>query len=232
MKDKSRISGKDATYVAREALKRRPIPLLASEGVEQPPGALVPSGGLEGRQAPPRVRKPSPLNDQCVAPTPDLESHRKRLREAFGNTMSDEFVDVLLGKLAEALRPGPFDALEEPTMNAALAIIHSMQPKSELQALVAVQIIATGFSGLRLLRQSQQQMTEDFIDVYGNYAIKLLRLQNDMIQTFDRYQRGNKQTVEVRHVHIHPGGQGVVGQADIERRLSNLAKATPVGRQR
>jgi hypothetical protein len=55
-----------------------------------------------------------------------LESHRKRLREAFGNIMSDEFVDVLLGKLAEALRPGPFDALEEPTMNAALAIIHSM----------------------------------------------------------------------------------------------------------
>jgi hypothetical protein len=127
LKDKSRISGKDATYVAREALKRRPIPLLASEGVEQPPGALVPSDGLEGK------------------------------------------------------------------------------------ALLAVQIIATGFSGLRLLRQSQRQMTEEFIDVYGNYAIKLLRLQNDMIQTFDRYRRGNKQTVEVRHVHIHSGGQGVVG---------------------
>jgi hypothetical protein len=26
-----------------------------------------------------------------------------------------------------------------------------------------------------------------------------------------RYRRGNKQTVEVRYVHIHPGGQGVVG---------------------
>jgi hypothetical protein len=36
----------------------------------------------------------------------DLESHRKRLREAFGNTMSDEFVDLFLGKLVEALRPG------------------------------------------------------------------------------------------------------------------------------
>jgi hypothetical protein len=209
---KSRISGKDADTVAREALKRRPIPLLAPEGVQEPPGTLVPSDGLEQeRKAPPRVRKPSPLNDQCLAPTPDLENHRKRLREAFGNTMSDEFVDVLLGKLAEALRPGPFDALEEPTMNAALAIIHSMQPQCELQALVAVEIIATGFSGLRLLRQSQQQMTEDFIDVYGGYAIKLLRLQNEMIQTFDRYRRGNKQTVEVRHVHIHSGGQGVVG---------------------
>ena len=59
---KSRISGKDAATIAREALKRRPIPLLASEGLERPPGALVPSEGLEqGRQAPPRVRKPSPL---------------------------------------------------------------------------------------------------------------------------------------------------------------------------
>jgi hypothetical protein len=37
--------------------------------------------------------------------------------------MSDEFVDVILGKLVEALRPSPFDQLEEPTLNAALAII-------------------------------------------------------------------------------------------------------------
>jgi hypothetical protein len=33
---------------------------------------------------------------------------------------------------------------------------------------LAVQIIAAGFSGLRLLRQSQQHMTQDYIDVYGN----------------------------------------------------------------
>ena len=89
---KSRISAKEAAYVARESLKRRAIRLLAPEGGEQPAGALVPSELSEdARQAPPRVLKPSPLNDQCVAPTPDLESHRKRLREAFGNTMSDEF---------------------------------------------------------------------------------------------------------------------------------------------
>ena len=104
---KSRISGKDADTVARHALKRRPIRLLAPEGVQEPPGALVPSDGFEQeRKAPPRVRKPSPVNDQCLAPTPDLESHRKRLREAFGNTMSDEFVDVLLGKACGSAKTG------------------------------------------------------------------------------------------------------------------------------
>ena len=209
---KSRISGKDATYIAREALKRGPIPLKSPTEDQQPSSALVPiSGADQERKAPARVRKPSSHNDQCLAPTSDLESHRKRLREAFGNTMSDEFVDVLLGKLVEALRPSPFDQLEEATLNAGLATIHGMRPQSELEALLAVQIIAAGFSGLRFLRQSHTQMTEDYIDVYGKYAIKLLRLQNEMIQTYERLRRGSKQTVEVRHVHIHSGGQGVVG---------------------
>ena len=57
------------------------------------------------------ARKPSCGNDQCLAPTGEVESHRARLREAFGNTLSDEFVEVLLGKFMELLRPNPFDKL-------------------------------------------------------------------------------------------------------------------------
>ena len=59
------------------------------------------------RKAPPRVRKPSPFDDRCLAPTMDLEKHRKSLRETLGNTMSDEFVELFLGKLVEGLRPNP-----------------------------------------------------------------------------------------------------------------------------
>src|SRR4051812_10169396 len=109
-----------------------------------------------------------------------------------------------LGEAGRSAESSPFDQLEESTLNAGLAIVHSMRPQSELEALLAVQIIATEFSGLRFLRQSHRHMSEEFIDVYGNYAIKLLRLQAEMIQAFDRYRRGNKQTVEVRHIHLHP----------------------------
>jgi hypothetical protein len=117
----------------------------------------------------------------------------------------------MLGKLVEALRPNQSDQLDEPTLNAGLALINSIQPRSELEALMAVQIVATGLSGLRFLRQSHRHMTEDFIDVYGGYAIKLLKLQNELIHTLDRHRRGNTQTVEIRHLHFHPGAQGVVG---------------------
>ena len=129
---KTRIAGKEATRVAEDMAKPGPIRVVEPREAQEAPGALVPSPGSElDRKAPPRVRKPLPRNDQWKAPTPDLEGHRKRLREALGNTLSDEFVDVILGKLVEALRPGLYDQLEEATLNAALAIIDSMQPRSE-----------------------------------------------------------------------------------------------------
>jgi hypothetical protein len=214
---KPRISGKDATSVAIEAQKYGPIAIGAAEQIAPTEGGIsekaqVPAPSAETRRAPPpRVRKPSPQNDQYLAPTPDVEGYRARLQQAFGNTMSDEFVDVMLGKVVEALKPSPFDQLEEATFNAALAIIDSMQCQSELEALIAVEIIATGFSGLRFLRQSHKSMTEEYISVYGNYASKLLRLQLNLMQALDRHRRGHKQTVEVRHVHLHSGAQGVVG---------------------
>jgi hypothetical protein len=222
MDAKPRISGKEATYVAMEAQKYPPVHIDQSDSADpstetaeaptQVPATVDgPAEGSRRRKAPPRVCKPSRQHDRFLAPTPDLADYRAQLREAFGNTMSDEFVEVMLGKVIEALRPSPFDQLDEPTLNAALAIIDSVRCRSELEAFIAVEIVATGFSGLRFLRQSHKNMTEEYIRVYGNYANKLLRLQLDLIQALDRHRRGHKQTVEVRHVHIHSGAQGVVG---------------------
>ena len=170
---KPRISGKDATNVAMEAEKYGPVQIGPSDSsapssdtdqvVAQVPARTDGTGdGSKPHKAPPpRVRKPSPIHDHFLAPTPDLAGYRARFREVFGNTMSDEFVDVMLGKVIEALKPSPFDRLDEPTLNAALAIIDSVQCRSELEALIAVEIVATGFSGLRFLRQSHKNMTEE-----------------------------------------------------------------------
>jgi hypothetical protein len=220
------ISGREATYMAIESDKRGPVKIEplpegdAAGAISTTTGssALVPastgpasSQPSAQRKKPPRVRKPSPNDNRCLAPTADLEAHRAALRQAFGNTLSDEFAEFMLGKLITALRPGPFDHLDEATLSAAIALVASVNPQTELQALMAVQIAATGFAGLKFLRQSQHNMDETYVGVYGGYATKLLGLQLDMIHALDRHRRGNKQTVEVRHVHIHSGAQGVVG---------------------
>ena len=134
---KPRVTGKEAVAAAVEARERCPIqlqpadpgqPALNTEDPTQPmPNAENPAQATPGTEAvlrgsnkpararrpPPRVHKPLPHNDMCMALMPDLGAHRARLRETFGNTMSDEFVDVHSGKPAQGLRPSPFDTLEE-----------------------------------------------------------------------------------------------------------------------
>jgi hypothetical protein len=224
MAKKGTVSGLQATHAAIEESKRGPIRLEPADEQVVATGPSPPAP-LVGKRTPPRVRKPQPGADRYVAPPGvDVESLRKGLREAFGNTASDQFVQVMMRRLIDALAPSPHDNLDETTLNAGLAIISSMQPQSELEALLAVQIVATGFSGLRFLRDSHRQMTNDFIDVYGGYAERLLKLQAELLRVFDRHRRGNQQTVEVRHMHLHPGSQGMIGIVNNQRREGEQPK--------
>ena len=56
----------------------------------------------------------------------------------------------MLTRLDSALAPGPWDNLDPATLNAELALIASVKPQTELEALLAVQIVATEFAGLSL----------------------------------------------------------------------------------
>jgi hypothetical protein len=204
------ITGLEATRLANE--KRERLRLLPSESgkkeIEKPRSS---STAQVVKKAPPRLDKPARHGDVILAPKAELQKHKAALREVFGETLSDEFVDEMLTQLLSALASNPFEELEAATLNAAIALIASVKPQTELEALIAVQIVATGFAGLKFLQHSQRHLDEAFIGVYGGYATRLLRLQVELIHALDRHRRGNKQTVEVRHVHIHSGAQGVVG---------------------
>ena len=114
------IRGREATYVAIENDKRRPIALeLPPTGTTLPASeATVPAAlesGATSRTAPPRVRKPSRKNDQVYAPAEDLEGHRAAFRGVFGTT-SEEFSQTMFGKLVALLRPHALEHLDEATL--------------------------------------------------------------------------------------------------------------------
>jgi hypothetical protein len=205
------IEGLEAARLANE--KRDPVRLLPSQsGEKQLDKTIIADEAV--KTAPPRVGKLGHRGDMIPAPKAELQVHKAAFREVFGQTLSDEFVDEMLTQLVTVLAPGPWDTLEPATLNAAIALIASVKPQTELEALLAVQIAATGFASLKFLKLGQRHLEDAYIDVYGGYGTRLLRLQLELIQALDKHRRGrrgNKQTVEVRHVHIHPGCQGVVG---------------------
>src|SRR5262249_44188622 len=156
-KSRKHICGREATYMAIENDKRRPIAIEpAPTGTTAPASAATVPAKLESGAAPPttppRVRKPSRLSDQVQAPTEDLEGHRAAMRGVFG-TLSEEFSQTMFGKLVALLRPNPFEYLDEATLNAAIALVASMHPRTEAEALLAVEIAGTAFAGQKFLRQ-------------------------------------------------------------------------------
>jgi hypothetical protein len=204
---KSRIRGGDAARAAVATTERLPVPLQATDLVG--PSQSMPE--VNQRKKPPRVRKPSARHDMIHAPTADLEAHRATLRATFG-TSSDEFADTMMGKVISGLTPTAFDILDEATLNAVLATIASLRPESEIEALMCVQTVIAGFSALRMLQLSQRHLGEENIAVYGGYTNRLLKLQGELLETLDRRRKGgSSQSIEVKHVHIHAGGQGVIG---------------------
>jgi hypothetical protein len=190
------IEGRDATRLANELAQRQPVRIsesTATGGKELVETSTPPTHSV-AKKAPPRVKKPRKHSDVVVAP-PELEEQKAAFRDVFGETLSDEFVDVMLTQLVSALRPGPFDVLEEATLNAAIALVASVKPESELEALIAVQIVATGFTGLKFLQHSQRHLDEAFIGVYGGYATRLLRLQLELRCPVGRALRWKSRTV-------------------------------------
>jgi hypothetical protein len=52
------------------------------------------------------------------------------------------------------------------------------------------------------------------LDACGGMAVKLLRTFTAQAEALAKLRRGGEQTVRVEHVHVHPGGQAVVGNVN------------------
>ena len=119
-----------------------------------------PSADQSVKEAPLRLAESGRGRDVILAPKAELQEHKAAFREVFGETLSDEFVDVMLTQLTRALAPGPYHVLKAATLNAAIALIASIKPQTELEAQLAVQIVAAGFAGLKFLQHSQRHLDE------------------------------------------------------------------------
>src|SRR5262245_21024143 len=166
---KNCITGSEAAELAMQ--KRARLSLLPPQSGEQQ--LEKPRSDNEvAKKAPPRLRQPAERGEVLVAPKAELQAHKATFREVFGDTLSDEFVDEMLTQLGSALAPGAWDQLEPATLNAAIAVIASVKPQTELEALLAVQIVAAGFAGLKFLQHGQRHLEEAYITVYGGYGTR------------------------------------------------------------
>jgi hypothetical protein len=98
-------------------------------------------------------------------------------------------------------------------LQTAIHTLEQIKPEGALQSMLAVQMIGVHNSAVRFLsRASSENQTFEGADANVLRATRLFRLFNEQLQALAslRGQTG-QQKVTVEHVHIHEGGQAIVG---------------------
>lgn len=97
----------------------------------------------------------------------------------------------------------------ELDLNSALAFLDGAKPKNEVEATLAVQMVATNDAAMRALAMVGKSEFIQHTQTFGNLAIKLLRTFAMQVEALAKLQRGGEQVV--RHVHVdNRGGQAVI----------------------
>ncbi len=137
----------------------------------------------------------------------DREGWLARLQDVFG-TRGTEFAVAQLNRLIGVSRNSD-GKIDHVTLNGLLAMIEGAEPRNEVEAALAVQMALTHAVAQHvLLRASRADQLPQF-DSASNAAVKLLRTFAMQVETLAKLQRGGEQVVKV--VHVHSGGQAIVG---------------------
>jgi hypothetical protein len=67
---------------------------------------------------------------------------------------------------------------------------------------------------MAMIGKARRAETIEKVSVYGSLATKLSRTFTMQIEAHAKLKRGGEQTVRVEHVHVHQGGQAIVGNVN------------------
>lgn len=183
-----------------------------------PPEAEAVRTYLDRRRArppAPRVRLSGrPPQAQAVAPNhPDPLVWRALFKAALGTT-EDAFAEHLLGQLLVSLQRGKEVLPAEATINGALAALHGIAPRDEVEAMLAAQMVATHAAALDLLGRALRGEYRATLQDSGNLAVKMLRTYTAQLEALQRYRGGGQQRIVVERVTVNRGGQAIVGHVE------------------
>jgi hypothetical protein len=143
-------------------------------------------------------------------PHSDDAGFAARLPDAFG-TESPAFANRAMERLGTVMRPKGSALPNQTEFNAALAAIDGIRPGDEIEAMLAVQMVATFEMAMDMLMRAKQADLMPTLQECGSLAVKLLRTYTAQVEVLARLRRGGEQRVIVQHVNVNDGGQAIVG---------------------
>lgn len=168
--------------------------------------------------------------EDAQAMKPLLESNELPELELSGNTVSVKHLSQSVGMahIARAMgiedqelynlaiwqlvnvasKDGQCDAR---SLNMAVAIVRSIAPRDHLEVLLALQMAAIHLASISHVRMMNNTQTIPQLDIQERTVNKLMRTFTTQMEALRKHRNGGNQRVTVKHVHVHEGGQAIVG---------------------
>ena len=158
---------------------------------------------------------------------PDELIGRPLLMEALASADGD-FVDGIVSQLVNV--SGRED-IDERGLNFMLSIVKGIEPRDQLETMLAVQMAAVHVASMTFARRLAHVDTIAQQDSAERAFNKLTRTFATQMEALKRYRTGAEQKVTLQHVSVAEGGQAIVGnvtQAPHENGQEKAATPPPM----
>jgi len=133
-----------------------------------------------------------------------------------GGSVSDDWNDILGNQTIQTLwMKHSDDETLDRQLRAATAALIGIGPRDELEGMIAAQLLASHNAAMECYRRAMipEQSFEGRRENL-NQAGKLSRTHAQLLDALSRHRGKGQQKVTVEHVHVHAGGQAVVGMVE------------------
>jgi hypothetical protein len=156
--------------------------------------------------------KPTKDGNDKTAVVGDPEDLKGFLKHV-GGSLSDQWNNILANQAVQTLWLKHSDsATSDRQISATIAGLVGIGPKDELEGMIAAQLLAAHNAAMECCRRAMHpEQTFEGRAENLNQANKLSRTYAALLEALNRHRGKGQQKVTVEHVHVHCGGQAVVG---------------------
>ena len=130
-----------------------------------------------------------------------------------GGSQSDGWNSILANQTIRTLWLKHADKeTRDRSYAATVAALVGIGPKDEIEGMIAAQLLAAHIAAIECYRRAMlAEQTFEGRRENLNQANKLSRTYTVLLDALNRHRGKGQQKVTVEHVHVHAGGQAVVG---------------------
>ena len=115
----------------------------------------------------------------------------------------------------------------EADLNDMLSVVRGIGPTDAVEAMLAVQMAAVHQASIQCARRLAQAVTLEQEASASSTFNKLMRTFAAQLEALKRHRSAGEQNVVVKHVHVYPGGQAVVGNVNTGGRGADKSERQP-----